>query len=69
MSIRNLPPVRRVITTAWLAVVGIQLAIWLAMCLIGWHLPYPFWLWTAAVGGVIVGVIWAIPVDKRGAHR
>jgi hypothetical protein len=65
---KGLLTVRRVATGIWLGVCGLQFVIWLLICLIGWHLANPFWLWTAAVGGVIVGGLWAVPA-KDGARR
>ena len=58
---------RRIATAIWLAGVALQFVIWVLMCLIGRHLADPFWLWTAAVGGVVVGGMWAVPV-KGGAR-
>lgn len=59
---------RRVVTMAWLGIGSVQFVIWMMICLIGWHVVNPFWLWTAAVGGLIVGGLWAIPV-KAGERR
>lgn len=65
---KGLLAARRVVTAAWLGICGLQVLIWVMMCLIGWHLADPFWLWTAAVGGVIVGGVWAVPAET-GVRR
>jgi hypothetical protein len=59
---------RRVVTVAWLGIGSLQFVIWMMICLVGWHFADPFWLWTAAVGGVLVGGMWAVPA-KSGAGR
>lgn len=45
----------RVLTAVWLAVLLVELGVWLAICVIGGDLVSPWWLWTVLVGGVIVG--------------
>lgn len=59
---------RRVVTAVWLGGIGVQLIIWALMSLIGWRFVNPYWLWTAAVGGVVVGALWWITGHRtRGA--
>jgi hypothetical protein len=48
----------RVITFVWLAVSGLQIAIWVLMVLIGWRFLSPFWLYTVGIGGVVLGALW-----------
>jgi hypothetical protein len=42
------------ITMLWLLVSTVQFTVWTLVCVIGWHLASPWWLWTVAVGGIIV---------------
>jgi len=58
---------RRVIAGLWLAVTVIQFDIWLLICLIGWHLINPWWLWTLVGGAIVVGGLWwATESEYRG---
>jgi hypothetical protein len=45
----------RILTAAWLAVLLVELAIWLVICVVSGDLESPWWLWTVLVGGVVVG--------------
>jgi hypothetical protein len=49
---------RNVVTAAWVGASSLQFVVWVAICLIGWHLINPFWLWSVLGGGVIVGAMW-----------
>jgi hypothetical protein len=44
----------RMVTGLWLALTAIQFTVWMLACVIGGHLVNPWWLWTAAAGGVVV---------------
>jgi hypothetical protein len=57
-----------VVAAAWLTVSSIQVAIWVLICVIGWRFAYPFWLWTAAGGAVVIAAmsIWPRPVRVGG---
>jgi hypothetical protein len=57
-----------VVAAAWLAVSSIQVTIWVLMCVIGWQLAYPFWIWTV-VGGPIVLAIMGSIVASGGRDR
>jgi hypothetical protein len=48
----------RVVTWIWLLVNLLQVVIWAAASVIGQHFVNPWWLWTLAVGGVVVGGLW-----------
>jgi membrane protein YdbS with pleckstrin-like domain len=45
---------RRVVTVLWISVLFIQIVIWLVVGLIG-GFDVPWWLSTAAAGGIVVG--------------
>jgi hypothetical protein len=45
----------RVLTAVWLAVVLVEVAVWLVVCVVSGDLESPWWLWSVLVGGVIVG--------------
>jgi hypothetical protein len=49
---------RNVVTAAWVGVSSLQFVIWVLICVIGWHLANPFWLWTLVLGGLVVGAMW-----------
>jgi hypothetical protein len=53
----------RAITGVWLALTAIQFTVWMLACVIGGHLVNPWWLWTAAVGGLVV-----VGLRVRGAR-
>jgi hypothetical protein len=44
----------RILTALWLSVLLVEFTIWLIISIVG-GLTSPWWLWTLAVGGVIVG--------------
>jgi hypothetical protein len=45
---------KRVVTVLWIAVLFVEIVVWLLIGIIG-GFDGPWWLWTAAVGGVVVG--------------
>jgi hypothetical protein len=47
--------VLKVITGLWAVITLIQFTVWLLICLIGWRLISPWWLWTLVIGGAAVG--------------
>ncbi len=53
----TLTSVRRALTLLLIAVTAIQIVVWLLICIIGWHLESPWWLWSAAGGALIIGGI------------
>jgi hypothetical protein len=46
---------KRILTAVWLAVVLVELAVWLVICVISGDLESPWWLWSVLVGGGVVG--------------
>lgn len=57
-----------VAAAAWLAVCSIQVTIWVLICLIGWQLAYPFWIWATVGGAAVIAVMGAI-VASGGRSR
>ncbi len=55
----------RIVTAVWLAVLLIEFGVWLMICLIGGFVA-PWWLWTVAVGGLVVG---GLHLAGRGRTR
>jgi hypothetical protein len=51
----TLASVRRAFTLFLIAVNAIQIVVWLMICIIGWHIENPWWLWSAAGGALIIG--------------
>lgn len=47
---------RRVVTALWISILFIQIVIWLLIGIIG-GFDGPWWLWTAAGGGLVVGAL------------
>lgn len=46
---------KRILTAVWLAVVLVELAVWLMICVISGNLESPWWLWSVLGGVVVVG--------------
>ncbi|MEC3974120.1 hypothetical protein [Amycolatopsis sp. H20-H5] len=42
------------ITLLWVLATLLQLSVWTLVCVISWHFVNPWWLWTAAIGGLVV---------------
>lgn len=59
----------RVTTAVWLLTTVVQLTVWLAIATVGGNLDAPWWLYSTAVGGVIVGLVWAANEAGHGAPR
>lgn len=55
---KQIKKARRVVTGLWLALCAFQLSIWLITCVVSMHIVNPWWLWTVAVGGIIVSWLW-----------
>lgn len=45
----------RILTAVWLAVLLLEFAVWLVICIVSGDLGFPWWLWTVLAGGVLVG--------------
>jgi hypothetical protein len=58
----------RVLTAVWLAVVLVELAVWLVICVISGDLQSPWWLWSVLVGGIIVGGFHLAIRGRKGAR-
>lgn len=56
----------RILTAVWLAVVLVELAVWLMICVFSGNLESPWWLWSVLVGGVIVG---GFHLATRGSRK
>jgi hypothetical protein len=56
----------RILTAVWLAVLLVELAVWLMICVISGNLESPWWLWSVLVGGVIVG---GFHLATRGSRK
>jgi hypothetical protein len=54
-----------VAAAVWLTVSSIQVAIWVLICLIGWRLAFPFWIWFTAGGAVVLAIMGAIVANRR----
>jgi membrane protein YdbS with pleckstrin-like domain len=52
----KLTTVTRIVTVLWLAVLMIQVVVWLIIGVVG-GFDSPWWLWTVAGGGLVVGVL------------
>lgn len=51
----RLRSIRRAFTLFMLSVNAIQIVVWLLICIIGWHIENPWWLWSLGGGLLIVG--------------
>jgi hypothetical protein len=51
----RLRSVRQALTLLIVAVTGIQLVVWLLICIIGWHIESPWWLWSLGGGALAIG--------------
>jgi uncharacterized protein with LGFP repeats len=58
---------RRIIIKAWVAITSIQIVLWLVIGVFNKHFTEPWWLWTAASGGIVAVVVWYILVKIRRA--
>jgi hypothetical protein len=54
----------RIVTALWLSVLLIECAVWLVISIIGGPTS-PWWLWTAAIGGIVVGGLHAVARTGR----
>ena len=68
-SVERNSSVRAVVTGVWLAVSLVQFVVWTLVCLIGWHLVNPWWIWTVLVGGVVVGGLWWVTGKSGGPEE
>lgn len=57
-----------VAAAVWLGVSSIQVTVWVLICLIGWQLAYPFWIWGTVGGAVVIAIMGAI-VASGGRSR
>ncbi|TDV45618.1 hypothetical protein [Actinophytocola oryzae] len=55
---------KRVVTALWLSVLLVEFTVWLLVGIIG-GFDGPWWLWTAAVGGVVVGCLHLVGREPR----
>ncbi|MEV8436962.1 DUF1707 domain-containing protein [Actinosynnema sp. NPDC051121] len=56
----------KVLTTIWLSVSALNLALWLLVSLLGGHgLVHPWFLWVAVPPGAVLGVIWLSTRPQR----
>jgi membrane associated rhomboid family serine protease len=55
----------RVLTAVWAGLLMVEFAVWLVICLVSGALESPWWLWTAAIGGVVVGGFWLVVRGNR----
>jgi hypothetical protein len=62
---------RKVVTIVLLAVTGLQLIIWLMMCLIAGRFFFPFPLFSIVLVGVLLFVLnrGGVAVQRRGVER
>lgn len=60
---------RRFIIWAWVTITCIQIMIWLIIGIASGRLPEPWWLWTAASGGVTAFLVWYITIKVRHARK
>jgi hypothetical protein len=51
----RLRSVRQALTLLIVAVTGIQMVVWLLICIIGWHIESPWWLWSLGGGALVIG--------------
>ncbi len=59
----------RILTAVWLSVLLLEFGVWLAISIIGGSVVWPWWLWTAVGGGIIVGGFWWFVSNDRKARR
>jgi hypothetical protein len=58
----------RIMTAVWLSILMVEFFVWLLISIIGGHVVSPWWLWTIAVGGTIVGGFWYFVRNDRKAR-
>jgi len=58
----------RILTAVWLGLLLVEIGVWLMIWLISGDLDAPWWLWTAAAGGVVVGGFWFFVRNDRKAR-
>lgn len=61
--------VRLVALTVWLGATAVQMVVWVLVCALGQRLVSPWWLWTAAGGGLLVAVVWWLTQPRRTARQ
>lgn len=60
---------RRIIVGAWAAATAVQIVMWLVISLISGRFTEPWWLWTAASGGIVAIAVWFVLVKPRYAGK
>lgn len=55
---------KRIVTAVWLGVLLIEFGVWLLIGIIG-GFDGPWWLWTAAAGGIVVGGLHLVGRDTK----
>jgi hypothetical protein len=58
----------RILTAVWLGLLLVEIGVWLMIWLISGDLDAPWWLWTGAAGGVVVGGFWFFVRNDRKAR-
>lgn len=58
----------RILTAVWLSILMVEVFVWLMISIIGGHIVPPWWLWTVAVGGAVVGGFWYFAHNDRKAR-
>lgn len=51
---------RRLLAALWLGVSAVEIVVWALVCLIGLEFVFPFWIWTAGIGGAVVCGLWMV---------
>ena len=57
--------IRRIAGWVWLGASLVQLVVWVLVCVLGHRLVAPWWLWTVAVGGAAVAIVWHVTAPER----
>ena len=63
----GLSKARRIVTTAWLVATGVQVAVWLVICVTTLSLDAPWWLWTLVAGALVVGALRVVETSRASA--
>lgn len=58
---------RRVTVALWVAVVAVQVVIWVVSMFVAGELEFPWWIWSVGSGAVFVGGLWWITGRKSSA--
>lgn len=55
---------RRVVSGLWVALCAFQISIWMIGSIVSLDFVNPWWLWTVAVGGIVISGMWWV-TDKK----